>query len=172
MHQPGSHMISLPSFCGACLNFLSREGFSRPFPSLTVKSNFEHPRTNRSPLVGHDVKKNHSSCDCAEIRTGFEVLTEPPERSAYRYCTYYAVDYHWGTRLNPTVFGVCVCYHPFYSGRQACGRTSRGHTGGRSHRISPPFFCGACLNISREKDSAAPSLVDRKVEFCVLDLAN
>ena len=37
------------------------------------------------------------------------------------------------------------------------GRTSRGHTGGRSHRIShPPSFCGACLNFSRKKDSAIP----------------
>ena len=37
------------------------------------------------------------------------------------------------------------------------GRTSRGHTEGRSHRIShPPSFCGACLNFSREKDSAIP----------------
>ena len=37
------------------------------------------------------------------------------------------------------------------------GRTSRGHTGGRSHRIShPPSFCGACLHFSREKDSAIP----------------
>ena len=32
-----------------------------------------------------------------------------------------------------------------------------GHTGGRSHRIfHPPSFCGACLNFSREKDSAIP----------------
>ena len=32
-----------------------------------------------------------------------------------------------------------------------------GNTGGRSHRIfHPPSFCGACLNISREKDSAIP----------------
>ena len=46
----------------------------------------------------------------------------------------------------------CVCCHPIYSGRQVCGRTSRGHTGGRSHRIShPPSFCGACLKfLSRE----------------------
>ena len=30
-------------------------------------------------------------------------------------------------------------------------------TGGRSHMIShPPSFCGACLNFSREKDSAVP----------------
>ena len=32
-----------------------------------------------------------------------------------------------------------------------------GHIGGRSHRIfHPPSFCGACLNFSREKDSAFP----------------
>ena len=39
---------------------------------------------------------------------------------------------------------------PGFGGR---GSTSRGHTGGRSHRISqPPSFCGACINFSREKD--------------------
>ena len=37
------------------------------------------------------------------------------------------------------------------------GRTSRGHTGGRSHRIfNPPSFCGACLEFCHEKDSAIP----------------
>ena len=61
---------------------------------------------------------------------------------------------------------VCVCCLPIYSGRRTCGHTSRGHTGGRPHRIShPPSFCGACLNFSREKDSAFLSLVDRDVEF-------
>ena len=36
-----SHRIfNPPSFCGACLDFLSREGFSHSFPSSTVKSNF------------------------------------------------------------------------------------------------------------------------------------
>ena len=37
--------------------------------------------------------------------------------------------------------------HPIYSGRQTCGRTSRYHTGGRSHRIShpPPFCCMLAL---------------------------
>ena len=51
---------------------------------------------------------------------------------------------------------VCMCSHPFYSGRQTCGRTSRGRTEGRPHRISPPSFCGACFNFYREKDSAVP----------------
>ena len=37
------------------------------------------------------------------------------------------------------------------------GCTSRGHTGGRSHRIfHPSSFCGACLNFSAEKDLAIP----------------
>ena len=51
-----------------------------------------------------------------------------------------------------------MCFLPIYSGRQTtCGRTSRGHTGGRSRRIiSPPSSCGACLIFSRENDSAAP----------------
>ena len=66
---------------------LSREGFSRPFLSSTVRSNFVYPRINRSELVGQYLfdsifiiaRKNPSSCDCTEIRThvptseGFEV---------------------------------------------------------------------------------------------------
>ena len=51
---------------------------------------------------------------------------------------------------------VCVCVLlPFILDVRLVGRTSQGHAGGRSHRIShPPSFCGACLNFSREKDSA------------------
>ena len=58
------------------------------------------------------------------------------------------------------VFGVFVrvcVFFPFILDIKFAGRTSRGHTGGRSHRIShPPSFCGACLNFSREKGSAIP----------------
>ena len=51
---------------------------------------------------------------------------------------------------------MCV-FFPFILDIKFVGRTSRGHTGGRSHRIShPPSFCGACLNFSREKDLAIP----------------
>ena len=51
---------------------------------------------------------------------------------------------------------VCVCvFFPSILDIKFVGRTSRGHTGGRSHRIfHPPSFCGECLNFSREKDSA------------------
>ena len=55
----------------------------------------------------------------------------------------------------------CMCvfcvFFPFILDVRFVGRTNRGHTGGRSHRIShPPSFCGACLNFPREKDSAIP----------------
>ena len=70
-----------------------------------------------------------------------------------------------------SAFSVCVCvcfFFTFILDIKFVGRTSRGHTGGRSHRIlHPPSFCGACLKFSREKDSAIPSLVDWEVEYCV-----
>ena len=52
----------------------------------------------------------------------------------------------------------CVCvFFPSILDIKFVGRTSRGHTGGRSHRIfNPPSFCGACLDFCREKDSAIP----------------
>ena len=53
---------------------------------------------------------------------------------------------------------VCVCvFFPSVLDIKFVGRTSRGYTGGRSHRIfNPPSFCGACLDFCREKDSAIP----------------
>ena len=51
---------------------------------------------------------------------------------------------------------MCVCCHPIYSGRQTCGRTSRGHTGGRPYRISPPSFCDACLIFWHEESFSRP----------------
>ena len=53
---------------------------------------------------------------------------------------------------------ICVCvFFPSILDIKFVGRTSRGHTGGRSHRIfNPPSFCGACLDFCREKDSAIP----------------
>ena len=65
---------------------------------------------------------------------------------------------------------VCVCvFFPFILDMKFVGRTSRGHTGGRSHRIShPPPFCGACLNFFARRIQPFLSLVDREAEFCVL----
>ena len=58
----------------------------------------------------------------------------------------------------PYIHTTCVCvFFPFILDIKFVGRTSRGHTGGRSHRtFHPPSFCGACLNFSREKDPAIP----------------
>ena len=53
---------------------------------------------------------------------------------------------------------VCVrAFFPFILDIKFVGRTSRGHTGGRSQRIfHPPSFCGACLYFSLEKNSDIP----------------
>ena len=60
----------------------------------------------------------------------------------------------WSHHYNVCV--VCV-FFPSILDIKFVGRTSRGHTGGRSHRIfNPPSFCGACLDFCREKDSAIP----------------
>ena len=64
---------------------------------------------------------------------------------------------------------VCVCiFFPFILDVRLVGRTNRGHTGGRSRRIyHPPSFCGACLNFSRENDSAVPFPRRPGVYMCV-----
>ena len=55
------------------------------------------------------------------------------------------------------LFQYSVVFFPSILDIKFVGRTSRGHTEGRSHRIfHPSSFCGACLNFSREKDSAIP----------------
>ena len=68
-------------------------------------------------------------------------------------------------------FGMCVCFLPLYSGRQVRWilYTSRGHTGGRSHRISHPPFPSAVHAFIFFAKRIQPflSLVDREVEFCV-----
>ncbi len=80
-NQPGSHrrgafffflclFCAPPSSCGACLHFLSREGFGCPYPSSTPKLNFVYSRSfsaiNRFPLPGTKVRKKPT---LAEIRT-------------------------------------------------------------------------------------------------------
>ena len=58
---------------------------------------------------------------------------------------------------NVCVFFFLCVFFPSILDIKFVGRTSRGHTGGRSHRIfNPPSFCGACLDFCREKDSAIP----------------
>ena len=66
------------------------------------------------------------------------------------------VQNHQRQYFTAVVVVVCV-FFPSILDIKFVGRTSRGHTGGRSHRIfNPPSFCGACLDFCREKDSAIP----------------
>ena len=64
----------------------------------------------------------------------------------------------WFTDCTECDVCVYVCiFFQFILDVRLVGRTSRGHKEGRSHRIShPPPFCGACINFSREKNSAVP----------------
>ena len=59
---------------------------------------------------------------------------------------------------------VFVCFLPIYSGRQACGRISRGRTGFLIHL---PFAVLALIFLARRIQPFL-SLVDREVDFCVL----
>ena len=55
-YQPGLHRRKVTqdfyTFLRCVPYLLSREGFSRSFPSSTVKSNFVYLRSNRPPLIG------------------------------------------------------------------------------------------------------------------------
>ena len=66
------------------------------------------------------------------------------------------VEARWVNNVKKTTTtAACCVFFPFIP--DINGSTSRGHTGGRSHRnFHPPSFCGACLNFSREKESAIP----------------
>ena len=54
---------------------------------------------------------------------------------------------------------VCVCvFFPFILHIKFVGRTSRSHTGGRSHRISHPHsFCGCCCCLKKNQNAPRPS---------------
>ena len=67
---------------------------------------------------------------------------------------------------------MCVCvFVPVILDVKFVGCTSRGHTGGKSHRIShPPSFWGARVHVLlfiARRFQPFLSLVDREIEFCV-----
>ena len=65
---------------------------------------------------------------------------------------------------------VCV-FFPFILDIKFVGRTSRGHTGGRSHRIShSPSFCVRALIFLARRIQPFLSLVDREVEYSIVYL--
>ena len=67
---------------------------------------------------------------------------------------------------------VCVCvFFPFILDIKFVGRTSRGHTGGRSHRISHPLLSAVrALMFLARRIQPLLSLVDCEVESCVLTI--
>ena len=76
-------------------------------------------------------------------------------------CAAYLLDHSGDERLllqhRILLVELCVCvFFPSILDIKFVGHTSRGHKGGRPHRISHPSFCAACLHFSREKDSAIP----------------
>ena len=88
----------------------------------------------------------------------FDILGDAPEGlDAFIFFSWTLVK---GRHTTGRLWSMCVCvcvFFPSILDIKFVGRTSRGHTGGRSHRIfNPPSFCGACLDFCREKDSAIP----------------
>ena len=65
---------------------------------------------------------------------------------------------------------MCV-FFPFILDIKFVGRTSRGHTGGRSHKISHHLLSAVrALIFLARRIQPFLSLVDREVEFCVLTI--
>ena len=139
-----------------------------------VPLSYRGDRFDRSPPVGHLYfhflvfsEKNPVCRDRTHVPTCQRLhgTSELPGTGSPMEITLLGQQYNVGER--PTVVLlllllihtlVCVCvFFPSILDIKFVGRTSRGHTGGRSHRISnPPSFCGACLDFCREKDSAIP----------------
>ena len=91
------------------------------------------------------------------------------DRNRYNHRTTESV----GSMKEPTnflIYTACCCsasnltFHAYtiYSERLACEHTSRGHTGGRSPRISSPPPYGACLsfNVTRLQPLLYTSIVE------------
>ena len=96
------------------------------------------------------------------VRVGAGLVTTSSAEGIFFAAFLHTIQYHFPTILEPIEQPSAVCarvcvFFPFILDIKFVGRTSRGHTGGRSHRIShPPAFCGACPSFSRAKDSVIP----------------
>ena len=168
-HRRRSHKMSHPPFYDARLYF-SRGRFIRSFPSSTVKSKFVYDLIVPHMLGISNLFKSQLP--------GFELTSQRPRRlrgpiyetairhrvSRWRLSVPRIPENSWASLLSYDAriyklrhVRVCVFFFQIILGIKFVGCTSRGHTGGRSHKIShPPSFCGACLNFSREKDSGIP----------------
>ena len=139
-------------------NLVSRDGFSRPVP--------------RQPTHLHAQAESGAYLrDPSRVPRRRPIIKPPYAIGSVPSLSGHAIAYRWRSlprvrrhraskpqgssdRVLPWQITMCVF---FPSILDINGRTSRGHTGGRSHRIfNPPSFCGACLDFCREKDSAIP----------------
>ena len=143
--KPPYAIGSVPSLSGHAIAYRWRS-LPRVRRHRALLITMQGQRINRSPPVGH-------------FYFGFLVFSEKNpvcrDRTHVPTCqkvTRCLLSY----RGRPAAVCVCVSF-PSILDIKFVGRTSRGHTGGRSHRIfNPPSFCGACLDFCREKDSAIP----------------
>ena len=151
--------ISLSAF--APENLVSRDGFGSPVPRQPAHL---HTRAESGAYV-----RDSSRVPRRRLFIYFKppyAIGSVPSLSghaiAYRWCSLSRVRRHRTSkprgsseRVLPWLVTMCVCvcvcvFFPFILDIKFVGRASRGHTK-RSHRIShPPFFCGTCLNFSRE----------------------
>ena len=143
-------------------NLVSRDGFSRPVP--------------RQPAHLHTQAESGAYLRDSSRVPRRRPFMKPPyaigsvpslsgHANAYRWRSLPRVRRHRASksqgsseRVMPWQITMCLCvFFPSILDIKFVGRTSRGHTGGRSHRtFNPPSFCGACLDFCREKDSAIP----------------
>ena len=126
-----------------------RRVLAAAFGSTLLALEVEHPVRCVFHTVFRNFRPGHSNKRLKETRTAFTGSRNLSRALGARVF-----------RAPKARFSVCVCvcvFFPSILDIKFVGRTSRGHTGGRSHRIfNPPSFCGACLDFCREKDSAIP----------------
>ena len=90
-----------------------------------------------------------------DFRGGVHLIIQPYAIGSVPSLSSHAIAYRWRSLSRGRRHRVSSPQGSSSNGRCLC-RSPWDHTGGRSHRISPPSFCGACLNFYREKDSAVP----------------
>ena len=126
------------------------DGLETP-PKATLRMRFHSPSSSMGELWYHfEIMRVTTSFVPSTTTTGIQ---QPQTSNSSDFTSELLLVHTF------SVWSLCVCvFFPFILDIKFVGRTSRGHTGGRSHHrvFHPPSFCGACLNFSREKDSAFP----------------
>ena len=135
-------------------NLVSRDGFSRPVPRQPAHL---HTRAESGAYLRDSsrVPRRRPFIYCKPPYAIGSVPSLSGHAIAYRWRSLPRVRRHRASKpqgsseriiMLPWHVTLCVCvcvFFPFILDIKFVGHTSRGHTGGRSHRIShPPSFCG------------------------------